>query len=109
MTDIIQWGATITGIAAAILVALNLGARVTGWGFVIFTVSSVGWVAFAVMEQETPLAIQNAVLFCINVIGVWRYLFLKAGKAGGKRTVDLSRERNDHRRVGAMGNGRAAR
>ena len=83
MTDIIQWGATITGIAAAILVALNLGARVTGWGFVIFTVSSVGWVAFAVIEGETPLAVQNAVLFCINVIGVWRYLFLKARKDEG--------------------------
>lgn len=107
MTDIIQWSATLTGIAAAILVALNLGARITGWGFVIFTVSSVGWVAFAVMEQETPLAIQNAVLFCINVIGVWRYLFLKARKDDGD-DIDPAREHNDHSGVGAMGNGRAA-
>lgn len=80
MTDIIQWSATLTGIAAAILVALNLGARITGWGFLIFIFSSVGWIAFALLEREIPLAIQNGVLFCVNVIGVWRYWFLKAGR-----------------------------
>jgi hypothetical protein len=85
MTDIIQWGATLTGIAAAILVALNLGARVTGWGFVIFTVSSAGWIAFALIEQELPLAVQNGVLFVINLVGIWRYWVLKGrpARAGG--------------------------
>lgn len=83
MTDIIQWSATLTGIAAAILVALNLGARLTGWGFVIFMGSSIAWVAFALIKGELPLAIQNGVLFVINAIGVWRYWVLKADKDAG--------------------------
>ena len=72
---LLEWAATGTGIAAAVIVSLNLGARITGWGFVIFTVSSVCWIATAVMQGEMPLTIQNGVLFVINLIGIWRYLF----------------------------------
>jgi hypothetical protein len=102
MTDIIQWAATITGIAAAILVALNLGARLTGWGFVIFAVSSIGWIAFALVERETPLAIQNGVLFCINLIGVYRYWVLKKKR---EESIDGLAERNDHWDVRVTGHG----
>src|SRR5947209_6123349 len=42
-TDILSWVAPITGVSAAIMVAINLGTRFTGWGFVVFTVSSVAW------------------------------------------------------------------
>jgi hypothetical protein len=81
MADTIQWIATCTGIIAAITVAGNFGAKITGWGFLIFVVSSVGWVAFAVMKGETPLAIQNIVLFAVNLFGIWRYWIVKAKKA----------------------------
>ena len=70
----LEWAATGTGIAAAIVVSLNLGVRITGWGFVVFTVSSVCWIAAAVMQGETALTVQNAVLFVINLIGIYRYL-----------------------------------
>ena len=72
---IFEWAATGTGVIAAIIVSLNLGAKKTGWGFVIFTVSSVCWITAAVMQGEVALTVQNAVLFVINVIGIWRYLF----------------------------------
>ena len=75
LATILEWAATGTGVAAAIIVSLNLGARKTGWGFVIFTVSSVCWIAAAVMQAEMALTVQNAVLFVINLIGIWRYLF----------------------------------
>lgn len=71
---LLEWAATGSGIIAAIIVSLNLGPRVTGWGFVIFTVSSVCWIATAVIQGEMPLTIQNGVLFVINLIGIWRYL-----------------------------------
>ena len=71
---ILEWAATGTGIAAAIVVSLNLGVRITGWGFVVFTVSSVCWIAAAVMQGETALTVQNGVLFVINLIGIYRYL-----------------------------------
>ncbi|MCQ8184295.1 hypothetical protein [Parvularcula maris] len=95
---ILEWCATGTGIAAAIIVSLNLGARMTGWGFVIFTVSSVCWIAAALMQEEMALTVQNGVLFVINLIGVYRYLINKgrgeksgqaAGSAGGTRTGSL--------------------
>lgn len=77
MTDVIQWTATISGVIAAILVAGRFSSRLTGWGFVIFAVSSVGWIAFGLLKKEAPLTLQNAVLFLINVFGVWRYLIAK--------------------------------
>ena len=99
MIDILQWGATVTGIGAAVLVALNLGARLTGWGFVIFTISSIGWIAFALAEGELPLAIQNGVLFVINLLGIYRYWFLKKTH---EAAIDALAERNDHPHVVAM-------
>jgi hypothetical protein len=98
LPTILEWSATGTGIAAAIIVSLNLGARVTGWGFVIFTVSSVCWILTAVIQEEMALTVQNAVLFVINVIGIYRYLINKgkgdkpgqaAGSAGGTGTGSL--------------------
>jgi len=77
MTDLIQWAATITGIIAAIMVAGKFSGQITGWGFVIFTASSVGWVTFGLLKGEPPLTLQNAVLFFINLVGVWRYLIAK--------------------------------
>jgi uncharacterized membrane protein len=77
MADIVQWMATISGIIAAVMVAGKFSGKITGWGFVIFAASSVAWVAFGLMKEETPLALQNAVLFVINLIGVWRYLIMK--------------------------------
>lgn len=72
--DILQWSATFTGIVAAIMVALNFDAKISGWGFVIFSLSSLLWVSFGLMEGEPPLTIQNLVLFLINLIGVYRWL-----------------------------------
>jgi uncharacterized protein with PQ loop repeat len=77
MEQTVQWLSMATGIVAAVMVASKLSARVTGWGFVIFAVSSVGWVVFGFAIGETPLIIQNAVLVVINLIGVWRYLIVK--------------------------------
>jgi hypothetical protein len=89
----LEWIATGTGVVAAIIVSLNLGIRKTGWGFVIFTVSSVAWIGAAALEGEMALGVQNAVLFVINVIGIYRYLFhgkkekQAAGSAGATATA----------------------
>ena len=84
MEDTVQWAATITGIIAAITVAGNFGAKITGWGFLIFTFSSVFWITFAVMKGETPLAVQNIVLFAVNLFGIWRYWVVKAKEKHAK-------------------------
>ena len=81
MTDIIQWTATLTGIVAAIMVAGKFGERISGWGFLIFTVSSIAWITFASIKGEPPLAIQNAVLLAVNLFGVYRHLIMRTAKA----------------------------
>jgi nicotinamide riboside transporter PnuC len=83
MEDLIQWFATFTGIAAAIMVASNISAKVSGYGFIIFTGSSVAWVTFGVQAGEPPLAIQNIVLTVINLVGIYRWL-IKPAKSGEK-------------------------
>lgn len=75
--DAIKWFATGTGITAAFMVSLDNGRRVTGWGFVIFVASSLAWIAAALLSKDGALGTQNAVLFGINLLGVYRYLVRK--------------------------------
>ena len=60
---------------AAIMVAANQGTRITGIGFVVFSVSSVIWIGTSVLSGNSPLAVQNVVLLGINLFGVYRYLW----------------------------------
>jgi hypothetical protein len=87
--------APVTGISAAIIVALNLGSRFTGWGFVVFTVSSACWVGLGIAEGVPSLVIQNAVLFVINLVGIYRWLFVKyryeKGAAAAERAASRLR------------------
>ncbi len=82
LIDILRWTASISGMIAAILVSLNAGARITGIGFIIFSGSSVVWIAASLIDGNNPLAVQNLVLFGINIFGIYRYL-LRKPKSGG--------------------------
>ncbi|MEW4466970.1 hypothetical protein AB1K62_03960 [Parasphingorhabdus sp. JC815] len=73
--EILRWAASISGMVAAILVALNAGAKVTGIGFIIFTISSLIWITASVADGNNPLAVQNVVLLIINIFGIYRYLW----------------------------------
>ncbi|MCH4892858.1 MULTISPECIES: hypothetical protein [unclassified Sphingomonas] len=79
IVGVLKWFATGTGITAALMVSLDSGRRVTGWGFVIFVVSSIAWISGAALTGDGALITQNAVLFAINVFGVYRYLVRKKG------------------------------
>lgn len=77
LIDILKWSASISGIIACLMVSLDLGRRITGWGFVLFVGSSICWITGALMTKDEPLWTQNMVLFCINLFGVYRYLIRK--------------------------------
>lgn len=77
LVDILKWTASISGMIAALMISLDLGRRVTGWGFALFVASSVCWISGAFLSDDEPLWTQNLVLFCINVFGVYRYLIRK--------------------------------
>ena len=77
LTEILKWFASISGIAAALMVSLDSGRRVTGWGFVIFVGSALAWIAAAALSRDWALGSQNLALFAIDVFGVYRYLWRK--------------------------------
>ena len=79
LTDAIKWFASLSGIAAALTVSLDLGRRATGWGFVTFVASSIAWLTGAWLTDDWALATQNGALFAINILGVYRYLIRRTG------------------------------
>ncbi len=83
MLEILKWTASISGMVAALAVASDLGRRLTGWGFVLFLLSSAAWITAGLLDEEPALSTQNAVLFVINLFGVYRYLIRKGSAKGG--------------------------
>lgn len=77
LVEILRWIASISGMIAAIMVALNAGAKITGLGFVLFSGSSLVWITTSLLTGNDPLAVQNVVLFGINLFGIYRYLWRK--------------------------------
>lgn len=73
----LKWFATVSGIVAALMIAWDHGRRTTGWGFVTFVASSIAWIASALLARDGALGTQNAVLFIVNLFGVYRYLIRK--------------------------------
>jgi len=77
MEQAANWIAPIATTIAAIMVAANLGTRLTGYGFIVFSVGSVAWAAVGLATGQMNLVWQNAILLVINLIGVWRWLGLR--------------------------------
>ena len=78
MGDIAGWIAPIATMLAACVTAANLGARITGWGFVIFTVGSIAWATYGFTTDQPNLLWQNLALTVVNVFGIWRWLIRRA-------------------------------
>ena len=79
IADIVKWAASISGMVAAFMISLDLGRRLTGWGFVLFVFSSICWFSGAWLTEDRALGTQNTVLFGTNLLGVYRYLIRKTG------------------------------
>jgi len=81
----VRWFASISGMIAAAIVALDWGRRDTGWGMVLFCFSAVAWITGAVLTHDWALGTQNVVLLGIDILGVYRYLIRdpEPGRDGG--------------------------
>ena len=55
MIEIAEWVAPIATMIAALMTAANLGPRVTGWGFVVFTVGAIAWAAIGLATGQSNL------------------------------------------------------
>jgi hypothetical protein len=74
MTDLISWLATAATITAALMTASNLGSRITGYGFGVFTIGSILWLAVGLASGQQALVWTNIVLTGLNLFGIWRWL-----------------------------------
>ncbi|UVO50096.1 PRC-barrel domain-containing protein [Sphingomonas sp. SUN019] len=78
---------------AAMMTAANLGARVTGWGFVVFTIGSICWATVGLTSGQTNLLATNVFLTLVNLVGIWRWLGRQRGyEDGGQSAKAASRK-----------------
>lgn len=83
VSEMAAWIAPVATIAAAMMTAANLGARLTGWGFVVFTLGSLCWIEVGLASGQTSLVVANSALTLINVVGIWRWLGLQTAREDG--------------------------
>ena len=102
-TDIAEWYATIAGIVAALMLASDLGRKVTGYGFVLFCTMNIAWIVFAQSQEDgAGLTWQNAILFGVNLLGVYQYL-LSAKNRRKMKVVERAVEKFEEREARAEG------
>ncbi|HEY0596223.1 PRC-barrel domain-containing protein [Sphingopyxis sp.] len=82
--------APVATMIAAMMTAANLGARVTGWGFIVFTVGSIGWSLVGLGSGQTNLVATNVFLTLVNLVGVWRWLGRQRCYEDGARSASRS-------------------
>jgi ribonuclease PH len=63
--------ATVTGVAAALLMALNLDMFVLA--YTLFIISSVLWAVFAFKNNNRQLLVMNLIFTAINLVGLVRF------------------------------------
>lgn len=87
MEQAANWVAPIATTLAAVMVAANLGARTTGYGFIVFSVGSIAWLLVGLGTGQMNLVWQNAILLLVNIFGIWRWLGLQARYEKGAATA----------------------
>lgn len=94
MESIATWVAPIATTIAALMTASNLGSRVTGWGFAVFTIGSLAWLALGITTGQSNLLWQNIILTVLNLFGIWRWLGRQAKlEHGGEKAAKASEDR----------------
>ena len=93
MEQAVNWVAVAATILAASITSANLGSRVTGTGFIVFTVGSLAWLVYGLLSGQPSLVWTNVALTGLNLFGVWRWLGRQARlEEGGKAAQAASEE-----------------
>ncbi len=91
METILTWAAPAATIIAALMTASNLGSRITGAGFIVFTIGSLAWLGLGMIGHDPALLWQNVVLTGLNLLGIWRWLGRQAKfEDGGQHAAEAS-------------------
>lgn len=89
-----EWIAPAATMIAAMMTAANVNARVTGWGFVVFLVGSVGWTLVGLTSGQANLVASNGFLTLVNCIGIWRWLGRQRAYEDGGQSAKLASRRS---------------
>lgn len=92
MVEMISWVATIATIIAASMTASNLGSRVTGYGFVVFTGGALCWIAVGALTHQPALTWTNIILTGLDIFGIWRWLGRQTKVEEGARAASEASE-----------------
>lgn len=71
--EILQWLGCATGAAGSLLLAARI--EKSGWGWVLFFISNVFWVLYALLTNVPGLYTQQTIFFLTSIIGIYRWLF----------------------------------
>jgi len=93
MADIISWIATVATVIAASMTAANLGSRITGYGFVVFTFGALCWIAVGAATHQPALLWTNVVLTFLDIFGIWRWLGRQTKVEEGAQAASEASER----------------
>jgi hypothetical protein len=74
------------------MTASNLGARVTGYGFAVFTAGAICWIAVGALGDQPALLWTNIVLLVLDAFGVWRWLGRQARVEEGAKVASEASE-----------------
>ena len=88
LVSLAGWIAPAATMIAAMMTAANLGARLTGWGFVVFAVGAVAWIITAIAGGQQNLLIANSFLLVVDAVGVWRWLGRQARYVDGAQAAE---------------------
>ena len=97
MEAVAGWVAPVATTIAALMTASNLGSRITGYGFILFTAGSIAWLTLGIATGQSNLLWQNIVLTALNLFGTWRWLGRQAtiedgGMAAREQSAALDSE-----------------
>ncbi len=68
----LKWLGTVTGVLGALVLALHI--PVSGWGWVLFLISSVSWTAAGIAMRDMSLVVLQGTFVAVDMLGVWRWL-----------------------------------
>lgn len=74
--DILEWTATILSIAGATLLAFKN--RYSGWGFVLFLISNVLWISFAILINKNGFFTTQVAFTCTSLIGIYNWIIRRS-------------------------------
>ena len=67
-----KWVGTVTGVAGAMVIALNFGFVI--YGFYLYLISSTLWSVVAWIQREPSLLVLQGAFTAINVLGIYLWL-----------------------------------